>query len=82
MHDDNEPGPGLTGGGEPGGGRHRVAIVGAGFGGLFAAKALRRAALDVMVIDRTGHHLFHDPSGVRGIWSTQGTMKQFWTGGT
>jgi NADH dehydrogenase len=58
MHDDNERGAGLTGGGEPGGGRHRVAIVGAGFGGLFAAKALRRAALDVMVIDRTGHHLF------------------------
>ena len=33
-------------------------IVGAGFGGLFAAKALRRADVDVMVIDRTNHHLF------------------------
>ena len=33
-------------------------IVGAGFGGLFAARALRRAPLDVTVIDRTNHHLF------------------------
>ncbi len=39
-------------------GRHRVAIVGAGFGGLFAAKALRRADVEVTVIDRTNHHLF------------------------
>lgn len=39
-------------------GRHRVAIVGCGFGGLFAAKRLRRADVDVTVIDRTNHHLF------------------------
>jgi len=39
-------------------GRHRVVIVGCGFGGLFAAKALRRAAVDVTVIDRSNHHLF------------------------
>jgi NADH:quinone reductase (non-electrogenic) len=38
--------------------RHRVVIVGAGFGGLFAARALRRAPLDVTVIDRMNHHLF------------------------
>jgi NADH dehydrogenase FAD-containing subunit len=38
--------------------RHRVVIVGAGFGGLFAAKALRGADADVTVIDRTNHHLF------------------------
>ena len=38
--------------------RHRVVIVGAGFGGLFAAKALRGADVDVTVIDRTNHHLF------------------------
>ncbi len=38
--------------------RHRVAIVGAGFGGLFAAKALRHADVEVIVIDRTNHHLF------------------------
>jgi NADH dehydrogenase len=38
--------------------RHRVVIIGAGFGGLFAARALRRAAVDVTVVDRTNHHLF------------------------
>src|SRR6185369_11004164 len=38
--------------------RHRVAIVGCGFGGLFAAQRLRRADVDVTVIDRTNHHLF------------------------
>src|SRR3954451_6758991 len=38
--------------------RHRVVIVGGGFGGLFAARALRRAPVDVTVIDRTNHHLF------------------------
>jgi NADH:ubiquinone reductase (H+-translocating) len=36
----------------------RVVIVGCGFGGLFAAKALRRAPVEVVVIDRTNHHLF------------------------
>jgi NADH dehydrogenase len=38
--------------------RHRVVIVGAGFGGLFAAQALRRAPVEVTVVDRTNHHLF------------------------
>jgi NADH dehydrogenase FAD-containing subunit len=38
--------------------RHRVVIVGCGFGGLFAARALRRADVDVTVIDRNNHHLF------------------------
>ena len=38
--------------------RHRVVIVGAGFGGLFAAKALRSVDADVTVIDRTTPHLF------------------------
>ena len=32
--------------------RHHVVIVGCGFGGLFAAKPLRRAEVDVTVIDR------------------------------
>ena len=35
-----------------------VVIVGAGFGGLAAARALARAAVDVLVIDRENHHLF------------------------
>src|SRR5262245_43533764 len=35
-----------------------VVIVGAGFGGLSAAKALRNAPVKVIVIDRTNHHLF------------------------
>jgi len=38
--------------------RHRVVIVGGGFGGLFAAKFLRRAPVDVTLIDKTNHHLF------------------------
>jgi NADH dehydrogenase len=36
----------------------RVVIVGAGFGGLRAARTLARADLAVTVIDRTNHHLF------------------------
>jgi NADH:ubiquinone reductase (H+-translocating) len=39
-------------------GRVRIVIVGCGFGGLFAAKALRRTAADVLVIDRNNYHLF------------------------
>jgi NADH dehydrogenase len=38
--------------------RPRVVIVGAGFGGLSAAKALGRAPVDVTVIDRRNYHLF------------------------
>ncbi len=36
----------------------RVVIVGAGFGGLQAARALRKAEVQVTVIDRSNHHLF------------------------
>src|SRR5881409_3416494 len=36
----------------------RVVIVGGGFGGLAAAKALRRAPADVTLLDRTNHHVF------------------------
>jgi NADH:quinone reductase (non-electrogenic) len=36
----------------------RVLIVGCGFGGLFAARALRKAPVEVTVVDRTNHHLF------------------------
>jgi NADH dehydrogenase len=38
--------------------RHRVVIIGSGFGGLTAAKALNRADADVTVISKTTSHLF------------------------
>src|SRR5215469_3802055 len=38
--------------------RPHVVIIGAGFGGLFAAMQLARVAADVTVIDRRNHHLF------------------------
>jgi len=38
--------------------RPRVLIVGCGFGGLFAARALARAAVEVLVIDRNNYHVF------------------------
>ena len=38
--------------------RHRVVVVGGGFGGLHAAKALRRAPVRVTLIDRCNFHLF------------------------
>jgi NADH dehydrogenase len=37
---------------------HRVLIVGGGFGGLYAAKALKRAPVEVTLVDRANHHLF------------------------
>lgn len=37
---------------------HKVVVIGSGFGGLFATKALRRADVDITMIDRTTHHLF------------------------
>jgi NADH dehydrogenase len=38
--------------------RPQVVILGAGFGGLSAAKALRHASVDVTLIDRRNYHLF------------------------
>jgi NADH:ubiquinone reductase (H+-translocating) len=38
--------------------RKRVVIIGSGFGGLFAAKKLKRADVDITLIARTSHHLF------------------------
>jgi NADH dehydrogenase len=37
---------------------HRVVILGGGFGGLYAARALRRAPVDVTMVDRRNFHLF------------------------
>jgi NADH dehydrogenase len=38
--------------------KHRVVVVGAGFGGLFATKTLRRAPASVTLINGTTYHLF------------------------
>lgn len=38
--------------------RPRVVVLGGGFGGLSVARALRKAAVDVLLVDRTNHHLF------------------------
>jgi NADH dehydrogenase len=38
--------------------RHRVVVVGGGFGGLNVVRALAHADVDVTVVDRTNHHLF------------------------
>ena len=40
------------------GARPRVLIIGGGFGGVSAARALRRAPVDITLIDRNNHHLF------------------------
>ena len=38
--------------------KHRVVILGGGFGGLYAAKSLKRAPVELTVIDRRNFHLF------------------------
>jgi NADH:ubiquinone reductase (H+-translocating) len=38
--------------------RHKVVIIGSGFGGLTAVKALKRADVDIKMIAKTTHHLF------------------------
>ncbi len=38
--------------------RPRVVVIGGGFGGLYAARALKRADVELTVLDRTNHHLF------------------------
>lgn len=38
--------------------RPRVVIVGGGFGGLWCARRLAAAAVDIVLVDRTNHHLF------------------------
>lgn len=39
-------------------GKPHVVIVGGGFGGLYAARALRNADLQITLIDRHNYHLF------------------------
>ena len=42
----------------PAGNRHHVVIIGAGFGGMFAARELADADVDITLVNRTNHHLF------------------------
>ncbi|WP_342319717.1 NAD(P)/FAD-dependent oxidoreductase [Corynebacterium mayonis] len=42
----------------PAGNRHHVVIIGAGFGGINAARELADADVDITLINRTNHHLF------------------------
>ncbi|MBW3626188.1 MAG: NAD(P)/FAD-dependent oxidoreductase [Actinobacteria bacterium] len=37
---------------------HRVVVIGSGFGGLFATKALRAAPAEITLVAKTSHHLF------------------------
>ena len=39
-------------------GRHRVVIIGGGFAGLFAARALRREPVSVTLVDMAPNHVF------------------------
>ena len=48
--------------------RHRVVVIGSGFGGLTAAKALKSAPVDVTMIARTQHHLFMYNASGHGAW--------------
>src|SRR5499427_4906726 len=38
--------------------RKRVVVIGGGFAGIAATRALRRADVDVVIIDRRNHHIF------------------------
>ncbi len=52
--------PGIVSSGQNGAAsqQHRVVVIGSGFGGLTATKALKRAPVDIAMIARTQHHLF------------------------
>src|SRR5215204_6290779 len=41
-----------------GSGRHRVVVIGSGFGALWATEALAKAPVDITMISMTSHHLF------------------------
>lgn len=66
-------------------GRPRIVIVGAGFGGLFAARGLRDANADITLVDRQNYHLFQPllyqvataglaPSDI--AWPVRGILRQ------
>lgn len=38
--------------------RHRIVIVGAGFGGLQAVRDLKGAPVSITLVDQRNHHLF------------------------
>jgi len=38
--------------------RHKVVVIGSGFGALFAVRALRKANVEIVVVAKTTHHLF------------------------
>jgi NADH dehydrogenase len=54
----NRVGGRVRGSGNRGGDRHRVVVIGGGFGGLQAVLGLRRAPVDVTLVDRRNFHLF------------------------
>src|SRR3954447_17585088 len=43
---------------KPAAGKTRVLIVGAGFAGIAAARALKRTDVEITLIDRRNHHIF------------------------
>lgn len=55
VHDSVEQPPSAL---YPIGGRPRIVIIGGGFAGLAAARAVRRTPADVLLIDRRNHHIF------------------------
>src|SRR5215203_2802012 len=52
------PSPATPSPAERGSGRHRVVVIGSGFGGLWATEALAKAPVAVIMISGTSHHLF------------------------
>ena len=57
--------------------RPRVVIVGGGFGGLAAAKALGKAPVEVILIDRTNHSVFAPLLYQVATSSTRAVANQF-----
>ncbi len=49
---------GVDMGENPAAARHRVVVIGSGFGGLFATRHLKRSDVDVTMVAKTTHHLF------------------------